>query len=84
MVSVRKKIVLGIISVCLCSFLLLPVQTLAQDLLQTILLQYQDYEERFAAVEKKEDISGQGFTLIEDQCFLVQLSWRQIIVFRGR
>lgn len=75
---------LGIISVCLCSFLLLPVQTLAQDLLQTILLQYQDYEERFAAVEKKEDISGHGFTLIEDQCFLVQLSWRQIIVFRGR
>ena len=81
----RKKLLPILTSICLCTLLLFPVQTLAQDLqhlLEVLLIQHQDYESRFAAIEAKEDIKKQGFTLIEDQCFPVQLeSFGEEVIF---
>ena len=61
----------GALIVCACIVNLAGVRVSAQTETETerIIRQYEDYEERFAAIENVEDIRENGFTLIEDQCF---------------
>ncbi len=72
-VPVRKRCIVLIISVCIYSFLLFPMRTFAEDNLELIIQQYEEYESRFAAIEKVSDIEENGFTVIENQCFPVLL-----------
>lgn len=69
----RKRCIALIISVCIYSFLLFPMRTFAEDNLELIIQQYEEYESRFAAIEKVSDIEENGFTVIENQCFPVLL-----------
>ena len=74
MVSVRKKIAIVILSICILT--LIPMHTFAGELkhlLEVLLIQDEDYERRFDAIYTQADIKKQGFTLIEDQCFPVVL-----------
>lgn len=66
-----KKIgILAALAVCALS---LSSAKAAQDDLEQLIRQYEDYQERFAAIERTEDISEQGFYAIEDQSFPVLL-----------
>lgn len=47
--------------------------TIEQAALQRLIEQYDDYEQRFAAVEHMDDIAGNGFAIIEEQVFPVLL-----------
>ena len=67
-----KRIFLAL-TVCACSISLFSAKASAQDSLGQIISQYEDYEERFSAIEKAEDIAEQGFYAIEDQSFPVIL-----------
>jgi len=51
----------------------LSVGAAGKDDIEKIIQQYEDYENRFAAIEKAEDVSEQGFYAIEDQIFPVLL-----------
>lgn len=59
------------LAVFACS--LLPVKAAEQEDLTRLIREYEDYQERFGAIEDTEDISEQGFYAIEDQSFAVLL-----------
>ncbi len=68
-----KKCIALIILVCICSLLLFPLQTSAEEKPDVLLRQYEEYENRFSAIESVGDIEVNGFTVIENQCFSVIL-----------
>jgi len=57
------------LTACACSLSLFPVKAAGQDDLEQLIRQYEDYQERFAAIENAEDVPKQGFYAIEDQSF---------------
>lgn len=69
----RKKWIAVLLSVCICNLSLLPVQ--ADELTDTemLILQYQDYQDRFEAIERRADVESNGFIAIADQSFPVVL-----------
>ncbi|MGN0168075.1 MAG: VCBS repeat-containing protein [Acetatifactor sp.] len=69
----RKKWIAVLLSVCICNLSLLPVQ--ADELTDTemLILQYQDYQDSFEAIEKRADVESNGFIAIADQSFPVVL-----------
>lgn len=69
----RKKWIAVLLSVCICNLSLLPVQ--ADELTDTemLILQYQDYQDSFEAVERRADVESNGFIAIADQSFPVLL-----------
>lgn len=69
----RGKRIFLALAVCVCSISLFSVRASAQDSLGQIIRQYEDYEERFSAIETSADVSEQGFYAIEDQSFPVIL-----------
>ena len=69
----RKKCIALAILVCVCSLLLFPLRTAAEENLDRVVQQYQEYESRFAAIENISDIEKNAFTIIENQCFPVLL-----------
>lgn len=69
----KKRGMLFALAVWVCSAGMLPAEAAAPDNLEQIIRQYEDYQERFAAIESAEDISEQGFYAIEDQSFPVLL-----------
>ena len=71
--AVKKIGILAVLAVCACGLSLSSAKAAAQDDLEQLIRQYEDYQERFAAIERTEDISEQGFYAIEDQSFPVLL-----------
>jgi len=70
----RSTCVIWVFLVCLCGFFLLPVRTLAQNEMLTLLIQkYEDYQESFASLETLADVEDSRFDKIEDQSFSVVL-----------
>lgn len=69
----KKRRMLFAMAICFCSVGLFPVKAAAQDNIEQIIRQYEDYQERFAAIENAEDVPEQGFYAIEDQSFPVLL-----------
>lgn len=69
----KKRRMLFAMAICFCSVGLFPVKAAAQDNIEKIIRQYEDYQERFAAIENAEDVPEQGFYAIEDQSFPVLL-----------
>ena len=69
----RKKWIAVLLSVCICNLSLLPVQ--ADELTDTemLILQYQDYQDSFEAIERRADVESNGFIAIADQSFPVVL-----------
>lgn len=61
------------LTICICSLSLSSARAAEQDDLEQLIGQYEDYQERFAAIENADDISEQGFYAIEDQSFPVLL-----------
>lgn len=69
----RKKCIALFMSVCICSVLLFPLRTAAEENLDIVVQQYQEYESRFAAIKSVSSIEENGFSVIENQCFQVLL-----------
>lgn len=69
----NKMGMLVALAVCACGLSLSSAKAVAQDDLEQIIRQYEDYQERFAAIERTADVSEQGFYAIEDQSFPVLL-----------
>lgn len=69
----NKMGMLVALAVCACGLSLSSAKAAAQDDLEQIIRQYEDYQERFAAIERTADVSEQGFYAIEDQSFPVLL-----------
>lgn len=69
----KKRGLLFALAVCVCSASLSPIRAAARDDVEQIIRQYEEYEDRFAAIESAEDVSSQGFYAIEDQSFPVLL-----------
>jgi len=70
---VRKGFIALAAGACLCSLLLFPMHTAAEDSLEVLIHQYQEYEGRFAAIDNIESIEQNGFTIIANQSFPVLL-----------
>lgn len=69
----KKMGILIALTICACSLNILSAKAAAQDDLEQLIQQYEDYQERFAAIEYAEDVPEQGFYAIEDQSFSVLL-----------
>lgn len=69
----KKRRILLALAVWVCTASVFPAKAAVQDSLDQIIRQYEDYQERFAAIESADDISEQGFYAIEDQSFPVLL-----------
>ncbi len=70
----NKRKYFPMLAACVCSLCLRPLQVLAAETETYRLIQlYQEYEERFAAIETTADIEAQGYTRFEEQCFAVEL-----------
>lgn len=67
----RKK--LFALAACVCCIGLFPVKADAETDLEQLTRQYEDYQERFEAIDNAEDISKNGFYIIESQSFPVIL-----------
>ena len=61
------------LAACICCVSLFPVKVDAETDLEQIIRQYEDYQERFEAIEITADISDNGFYIIEGQSFPVIL-----------
>lgn len=69
----KKMGLLLALTACACSISILSAKAAAPEDLGQLLQQYEDYQERFAAIEYAEDVPEQGFYAIEDQSFPVLL-----------
>lgn len=69
----KKMGILLALTAFACSFCILFAEAAESEDLEQLLRQYEDYQERFAAIEYAEDVSEQGFYAIEDQSFPVLL-----------
>lgn len=69
----RIRVLIMTLAICACGLGVFSVKAEAQEDLEQILLQYEDYQERFNAIETAGDVSEQGFYIIEDQSFPVVL-----------
>ena len=67
----RKSGVLSMLFMLVVMLKVLPVWAATKG--EEILLQYQEYEARFATIKRVEDVEAQGFDLIEEQVFPVIL-----------
>lgn len=61
------------LAVCACNLSFFPVRAAEQDDLSLLIRQYEEYQERFAAIESVGDVQDQGFYVIRDQSFMVVL-----------
>ncbi len=61
------------LAACTFSLCVLNVKAVEQGELERLIREYEDYQERFAAIENAEDVEEQGFYSIEDQSFAVLL-----------
>ena len=69
----KKRGILFALAVWVCCASMLPAKAASRDNLEQIIQQYEDYQDRFAAIECRGDISEQGFYAIEEQSFPVIL-----------
>lgn len=69
----RKKWIAVLLSVCICIMAFLPVQAEEPADTEALILQYQAYQDSFAAIEKRKDIEENGFEAIEEQSFPIVL-----------
>ena len=73
----KKRNYFGMITMMICSIMTIiygaGLFVSAADDEKEVLLQYQDFEARFAAVEQVTDLVEQGFDIIEEQTFPVLL-----------
>lgn len=60
---------IAVLAVMACFFPFSPVQAQEDD----ILAKYEEYKSRLNAVENTDDISGQGFAVVEDQIFPIEM-----------
>ncbi len=69
----RKEKAAVLLSVCLCSLSFFSVQAAQPWDLDTLLVQYELYEESFAAIKNRGDVEKNGFEAVEEQSFQVIL-----------
>lgn len=68
-----KKWIAVLLSVCIWAVSLLPVQAGEISDAETLILQYQVYQDSFEAIEKRADVEKNGYRAIENQSFPVVL-----------
>lgn len=65
----NRKGICAVLAVCLCSLTLFPARAAAEEDLDRLIRQYEEYEENFAAIQRVEDIEEYGYTIVEGQSF---------------
>ena len=73
----KRKILLGLMGVCLGFLFAFPLtihaaETSGQE--EDVLAQYQEYKLRLKAIEKRSDISANGYDIVESQIFPIEVT----------